>query len=226
MKNLLLTLLLLFPVLLIAQDSTRIIVPGTKCSFERKKDFHLAKRFNGLEHISGKATIMVSVLSNSIEANRSAFTLEEMKKRGMTMIKETEPMVNGVKMYHYEVTQFNKEIKYRKYILIFGDSAKTIFINSTAPDSNVQLCDDIKGMVFSVIYNPAMVENLPEEVSFTVDLQQTNLKPAKYNNGGIVYTRDGFSPTHTDDQGTFIIGAMQRRVATEDKQKFALRRIK
>jgi hypothetical protein len=209
-----------------AQSPTRIFVPGTKCSFDRKEGFNLAKRFNGFENEKEKAAVMVSVLNNSLEANKKAFSREEMKKRGMTFVSYSEPELNGLKTVLYEFTQLNREIIYRKYILIFGDSSKTFMINSGAPDSIKSLCETVKAITLSVMYEPEAKEDLFNGVDFTLDADVVGFKPAKYSMGGLVLTRDGLATTASDDQAAFLVGPSVKKVNSIDKVDFALRKIK
>lgn len=226
MKSLLLALFLCFPIFLPAQDTNRKHIPGTKCSIEVRDGFVLSKRFRGLEHTSGKASIMFSDIPSSLELNKKVFTEEEIKKKGMTMVAQSEVTINGVKMLQYEVTQMNKEVKLRKYILLFGDTSASVFINSMAPDSNAVLCQQMKALLSTVIYKADFVEDPEEVMGFTIDLSSTDFKLAKSAASGFIYTRDGLLPTKTDDKASFTTAVSASNTRLTDKKDFVFKRLK
>jgi len=225
MKKYLIICLLLCSAFVFAQQTIRKNIPGTKCTMELKDGFVAAKRFTGFENVKDGAAIMVSVLQTSIERNRNVFSREEMKKRGMTFVSSSEPELSGLKTSFYEVTQMNKEVKFRKYILIFGDTAKTIMINWNAPDSNSKLCEEVKAMALSVKYDPMVEEDLQGVVDFTIDAKSQGFVPAKYSLGGLVYTRDGKPQTESEDQASFLVGPSIKKMKSLDKKEFAVKRL-
>ncbi len=225
MKSCILSVIaILLSSLLFAQSPDRKIIPGTKCSMEVKEGFRLARRFKGLEHKSGNASIMVSVLPSPVEKNVNAFTGEEMKRRGMIFIDKSSQEVNGIKATYFEATQVNKGVNFRKYILVFGDTAKTVFINSIAPDSNLALRNAVKEMIFSVNYDPALTEDLVESLPFRLDVQPTGLKVARSSVSGVIYTRDGKVPTLDPDSLVFSAGVAFKKLASPARKEYAMKR--
>lgn len=225
-KGIYVILLILNTGWLSGQSPVRKFVPGTKCSFEVTEGFKQAQRFNGFENEKQSAAMIVSVLKNSVEANKKAFSKDEIKRRGMVLVNYSEPVVNGLNTTLYEVTQMNKEVNYRKYILIFGDTGFTVMINSGAPDSNLNMVAAMKAMTLSVKYEPGVKENLFDGVDFVLDTGRTGFLPAKYSIGGLVLTRDGLTPTKSEDQATFLAGPSIKKINSLNKKDFAIKRLK
>ncbi len=225
MKNYIVICLILCSAWVKGQEPLRKNIPGTKCTMEIKEGFVAAKRFNGFENLKGGAAVIVSVLPSPIEKNKTAFSQEEMKRRGMTYVSNSEPDLGGLQTSLYEVTQMNKEVKFRKYILIFGDTAKTIMINCGAPDSNSRLCGEVKAMALSVKYEPLVEEDLQGGVDFTVDAKSQGFLPAKYSLGGLVFTRDGKAQTESSDNASFLVGPSIKKMKSLDKKEFAVKRL-
>ncbi len=211
---------------LVAQTPGRKAILGTKCSVELRKGFDLSKRFNGVEHGSGKAVLMFSVLPSSVESNKSSYTPLELKKRGMTLVEKTEPVVGGVPATLYEVTLNNKGTLYRKLMLFFGDSLKTVFINTMAPDSSESLKNDVRAILMSVQYHADTAEDYLSAVEFTLDFNAAGLKAAKFSKAGVMYTMDGYAPTLHADKVLFNAGSAIRKDSREDRKEFTLKRIK
>ncbi|MBK7886538.1 MAG: hypothetical protein IPJ86_04320 [Bacteroidetes bacterium] len=225
MKNYIIICLILCSALVNGQQPLRKNIPGTKCTMEIKEGFVAAKRFNGFENLKGGAAVIVSVLQSPIEKNKSAFSQEEMKRLGMTFVSNSEPDLGGLKTSLFEMTQMNKGVKFRKYILIFGDTAKTVMINCGAPDSNSRLCEEVKAMALSVKYEPLVEEDLEAGVDFIVDAKSQGFMPAKYSLGGLVYTRDGKTQTESDDNASFLVGPSIKKVKSLDRKEFAVKRL-
>ena len=119
MKYLLIVVQLLFASSLYSQSTKRTIVPGLKCSMEVSDEFKLATRFNGFEHTSLNASIIVSLLRNPLERNVASVESDNMKAKGFNLVDKKEVLVSNNKAFLYELYTESKKGKVRKYFLVF-----------------------------------------------------------------------------------------------------------
>ena len=223
MKYLFIVVQLLFASSLFSQSAKRILVPGMKCSMEVSDEYKLATRFNGFEHTSLNANILVSILRNPLEKNMSSIESDDMKKKGFILVEKKEVVVSSNKAFLYELYNESKNGKVRKYFLVFGDSAKTIFIDAMAPDSNTVLCDDLKKRVLTTIYDENMVEDPFASLGYSVNIDTSIFKVAKNSSTGVVYTNnEGNTPAFL----SFSIASQLIKVKPNNEKEFAELKLK
>ncbi len=218
MKYLLIVVQLLFACSLFSQTTKRTIVPGMKCSMEVSDEFKLATRFNGFEHTSINASILVSILRNPLEKNMASIESDDMKKKGFMLVNKKEVLVSNNKAFLYELYNESKNGKVRKYFLVFGDSAKTIFIDAMAPDSNEVICRELNKVILTTIYDEKMVEDPFVSLSYSVSIDTSIFKVAKNSSTGVVYTNN---ESNTPAFLSFSIASQSIKVKTNNEQEFA-----
>ena len=190
---------------------------------EISEDYKLATRFNGFEHTSLNASILVSKLSNSLEKNIASIESDEMKKKGFILLEKKEVVVSNNKAFLFELFNESKKGKVRKYFLVFGDSTKTIFIKSMAPDSNAVLCAEIKKIVLTTIYDEKMMEDPFASLGFSVSVDTSVFKVAKNSSTGVVYTNEeGNTPTFL----SFSIVSQSIKIKPNNEKEFAELKLK
>ena len=223
MKYLLIVVQLLFASSLYSQSTKRTIVPGLKCSMEVSDEFKLATRFNGFEHTSLNASIIVSLLRNPLERNVASVESDNMKAKGFNLVDKKEVLVSNNKAFLYELYTESKKGKVRKYFLVFGDSAKTIFIDAMAPDSNEVLCEKLKKVILTTMYDENMVEDPCASLGYSVNIDSSIFKVAKNSSTGVVYSNEeGNNPAFL----SFSISSQAIKVKPKDEKEFAELKLK
>ncbi|MFN0187381.1 MAG: hypothetical protein ACKVQV_01635 [Bacteroidia bacterium] len=223
MKYSLIVVQLLFASLLLGQSVKRNLVPGMKCSMEISDDFKLATRFNGFEHTSMNASIIVSILPNPLEKNKASIESDEMKKKGFIFVDKKEVIISNNKALLYELYNEGKNGKVRKYFLVFGDSTKTIFIDAMAPDSNEVLCGELKKVILTTIYDENMVEDPFASLSYSVSIDTSIFKVAKNSSNGVVYTNEeGNTPAFL----SFSVASQAIKVKPNNEKEYAELKLK
>jgi len=222
-KYLLIVVQLLFASSLYSQSTKRTIVPGLKCSMEVSDEFKLATRFNGFEHTSLNASIIVSLLRNPLERNVASVESDNMKAKGFNLVDKKEVLVSNNKAFLYELYTESKKGKVRKYFLVFGDSAKTIFIDAMAPDSNEVLCEKLKKVILTTMYDENMVEDPFASLGYSVNIDSSIFKVAKNSSTGVVYSNEeGNNPAFL----SFSISSQAIKVKPKDEKEFAELKLK
>jgi hypothetical protein len=222
-KYLLILVQLLFASTLFSQTANRILVPGMKCSMEVSDEFKLATRFNGFEHTSINASIIVSILRNPLERNMASVESDNMKNKGFNLVNKKEVVVSNNKAFLYELYNENKKGKVRKYFLIFGDSTKTIFIDAMAPDSNEVICAELKKIILTTMYDENMVEDPFASLSYSVSIDTNIFKVAKNSSSGVVYTNEkGNTPAFL----SFSVASQSIKDKPKDEKEFAELKLK
>lgn len=223
MKYLLIVVQILFASSLYSQSTKRTIVPGFKCSMEVSDEFKLATRFNGFEHTSLNASIIVSLLRNPLERNVASVESDNMKAKGFNLVDKKEVLVSNNKAFLYELYTESKKGKVRKYFLVFGDSAKTIFIDAMAPDSNEVLCEKLKKVILTTMYDENMVEDPFASLGYSVNIDTSIFKVAKNSSTGVVYSNEeGSNPAFL----SFSISSQAIKVKPKDEKEFAELKLK
>lgn len=223
MKYLLIIVQLLIASSLFSQTAKRTLVPGMKCSLEVSDEFKLATRFNGFEHTSLNASIIVSLLRNPLEKNVASVESDNMKAKGFNLVGKIEVLVSNNKAFLYELYSESKKGKVRKYFLIFGDSAKTIFIDAMAPDSNEVLCEELKKVILTTRYDENMVEDPFASLNYSVSIDTSIFKVAKNSSSGVVYTNEeGNTPAFL----SFSVASQAIKVKPNNEKEFAELKLK
>lgn len=223
MKYILVIIQLFIGSTIFAQGVTRTLVPGMKCSMEIEEGFQLATRFSGFENSTLSANIFVSLLSSPVERNLSSVESEQMKTRGFKLVSKREVSLKSGPAMLFILSQNNKDVLFKKFFLIFGDSTKTVFIDAMAPDSNSILCNQVERIILSTIYDANMVEDPFSALDFTLSLDTSIFKVAKNSIKNIIFTNgEGKNPAFL----SFSIAVQTMKTKPEEKSSFATSKLK
>lgn len=223
MKYILLVIQLLMGSIIFAQSGTRIVVPGMKCSMEVENGFQLATRFSGFENSALNANILVSHLSSPVDRNLASVESDQMKIRGFRLVSKKEVSLKHGTAMLFTLNHDNKNVRYRKFFLIFGDSLKTVFIDAMAPDSNSVLCDQVERIILSTVYNPELAEDPFSALDFTMSIDTGIFKVSKNSIKNIIFTNgEGLTPAFL----SFSVAVQTLKTKAEEKNSFAASKLK
>ena len=182
-------------------------VPGTWCSILAGPDFFPAEKFSGLLHKGDSSSIIISVLPSPYSSNIRAFNPETMARQNLKLENSEEIQLEKGRGMWYEFSQKLRGREVIKYMIVTGDSIRTVSISGFAPSSNPTRCAEIRAMVRSVIYDPEAEQQLMEAVDYTLNSEASGFRPAQLIRGSLLFTTDGLSPTKAADKSTFIIAS-------------------
>ncbi len=214
---------LLFANFVFAQEKQLLAIPGTKYQMHAPAGFKLAVSFSGFTNDSLKASIMVSEMPTGFYNIAAGFTKEKLSSSGLKLISSDSLSIEKQKALILEVSQEVGSINYLKKILLFGDSTKTTIVNGIFPSSLPELANPILSSILSIQYNSKLDDNPMHAVNFIIDSTGSGLLLAKYQNGTLLFSRDGKIPTYSP---TLIVGSSFSSQIISDKKQFALDRLK
>ena len=198
-------------------------IPGTKFQMIAPPGFQLAQSFSGFSNDSLKASIMVSDVPTSMKTIAAGFTKEKLSASGLSLICTDSLLVNGLPCHILHITQQVGDIKYLKKILLFGDSSKTTIVNGIYPATAAHLGKPIQNALLSIEYNNNLNDDPMQAVNFTIDTIGSGLLLAKYQNGTLLFSKDGKIPTTAP---TLIVGSSFSAQNIADKKQFSIDRLK
>jgi hypothetical protein len=223
MQYKLLLILLLVGHLTFGQTNKHIIVPGTKCSLIPPSGFVAATNFSGFQSAETGASIMINELPAPYQQLVDGFTAEALKARGMTLISKQSIDLNNSKATLIKVTQTANGATYLKQILVFGDVKGTVLINGIYPEASKIVEGKILDALLSTVYNASQKDNALEAAPFTINVEGTEYKVAKFMGGSLLFSKDGRIPTN---KPTLIVGSSLAKVSTPNQKQYAQERLK
>ena len=127
-------------------------VAGMSLSIVPPPGFAVATEFTGYVQRASRATLLISELGGTVQANLSKFSRESLLSRGMFVQKE-ETFMNGLVPARFvEAEQFAHGTKHIKYIYLFGDAEHCFLITASFPK-------DVSDL--GPLIRPAMLSALP-----------------------------------------------------------------
>jgi len=207
----------------IAQEKQPIAIPGTKYQMQAPKGFKLAQSFSGFSNDSLKASIMVSEIPTDFKQIAAGFSKEKLNASGLDLIKRDSILMENKLALLLELSQVVGETQYLKKVLLLGDSTKTTIVNGIFPANHPELASPIQASLLSIQFQALQDDNPMKAVNFMIDTTGSNLLFAKYQNGTLLFSKDGKIPTTAP---SFIVGSSFSSQTIPDKKQFALNRLK
>jgi hypothetical protein len=206
-----------------AQTDKHIKVPGTKCSLIPPSGFVATTNFSGFQSSETGASIMINELPAPYQQLVDGFTAEALKTRGMTLISKQTIEFNQSKATLIKVTQPTNGATYLKQILIFGDAKETVLVNGIYPEASKSVEGKISDALLSTLYNTTQNDNPLEAAPFTLNVEGTEYKVARFMMGSLFYSTDGKMPT---EKPALIVGSSLAKVSAPNQKQYAQERLK
>ncbi|MCD1125360.1 hypothetical protein LPW36_04860 [Jinshanibacter sp. LJY008] len=126
-----------------AQAAERI--PGTSVSIEPPAGFSLSKQFTGYMNEVVGASIMVNEMPAPLEEIKHSFIPDLMKTEGVRLLGTEEAVSHEHKVWLYKIGQTANNQQFNKWILLQGDSKRSLMLVGTYPAAEeAKLGDAIK----------------------------------------------------------------------------------
>lgn len=189
------------------------------------RGFVLSRQFNGFVNEAKHATVLVSVLPQPIDSSVKAMRRQNERSKEMKDFTFSEVERASGKGYWMEGTHSMRDTLRRLFILLFGDSRHTIFVNASLPENEEKTKEELRLMMRSTVYDTTMKEDASELIDFSLNLEGTCLKEARYSKGGMLYSCDGLYPTGHPDGFSLIAGSSVRPKRIVDRAAYVLNRL-
>jgi hypothetical protein len=173
---------LLFAQIVLTSNKTdkHVAVKGTQIFLSPPDGFTEATNFPGFQNPSLGASIVATQISGPYEAVKRGFTPEQMKEKGMTLLKRETIRLNKMDAELLTITQYAPAhgFDFLKFALILkAGPASTIMVNGNLPVSQKEeLGEKLRKSVLSVYIDKSVPVDPFSSVDFTVDLSTTRFK--------------------------------------------------
>lgn len=169
-------------------DAKHTNIPGTKVSLIVPEEYDIATSFTGLERGDDVAIQVYDLAGGNYFTNAASFSKEKFETAGATVYSYEETKVNNflAKFIHMQ-----GDAMLESFGLVFGDSTFSVMIMALFPSDDEKTKEQIKATILSAVYEKDKVVDPFENVFFSIDDANTDLKFAKSAANLFVYTLNG-----------------------------------
>lgn len=200
--------------------------PACGIKVRRPEGFEKADSFDGFGHPETHSSVMAVSIPGPYSKVTAAFTQEQMKARGWTLLSRQDVKIDGSPgiLVHFEQPVGGNV--FLKWSLAFGDDQKTTMVTATFPKAHErELSARMKSAVLSTRLGGGAPPEPGGDLPFTIAASQ-KLKLTRGINKILTYTKDGVLPAKSPKDPLFIAAPSLGKVVVGDKLQFAERRLR
>jgi hypothetical protein len=201
-------------------------VAGSRVSLDPPSGFSPARQFAGFENVEAQSSIMVTELPGPASVMQRGMTKAALASRGMTLIESSTVSVDGQAGRLLHVRQPSPSGEVLKWMLIAGDTARTVMIVGTYPPSaEAAVGEAIRVSLLGARLNTrATVSDPFEGLQFRVT-PTGRLKLAGRVGNLLALSETGTLTPGTPDASLYFVGHSVGEVAIGDLRAFSERRL-
>lgn len=109
------------------------LLPGTHISLELPEGFRYDAALAAFQSPDQRSAIFVNELPGSVYATMRSYSAEDFQKNGMLLDRQERVTVDGWPARLYHATQAVPETVLRRFVLVFGDSARSVVLTAVTP---------------------------------------------------------------------------------------------
>jgi len=186
---------------LAAQAPTR--VPGTQIVLAPPPGFTPASTFAGFQHSESGASLMVLDLAGPVDEVLSGFEPAALGRQGMTLLSR-ESLEDESALLHIE--QRAGEALVHKWLRVFGDGARTIFVMSVYPEGLPEhRVQTLRATVVQARWDPDIAVGPFEGLGFSLG-ESEHLEFFTKAGTSVVFTEDGAGDLDGEGKASFSFG--------------------
>lgn len=198
--------------------------PGTRYVIQLPDSFLPAERFVGFQNKSGDVSVMTSDVPSGIGRSLHSLDSGKVSAQGTIVSREVVNAADGQR-YLYSIRQQFKQKPYFKYMLLVGDSSSTRIFSAFVPEKDTLMSRYMVEALRTLSYDSTVITDPWDALSFTMNLEQEDLKFVLNNAGGIIFSRDGKYPARTDDHTTLVAGLSIKGFSPHSRLEIAKNRL-
>ena len=198
-------------------------VPGTQVTLDPPSGFLQAERYPGFENAARRSSIMVTELPGSSEVMRRGMTRRTLASRGMVQLGRETVLVAGRTGLLIHVRQEAGGEEFLKWMLITGDTKRTVMVVGTFPQGDPGLSQTVRRAVLSTAWNSAAPTSKLEGITFRVD-PTPKLRLAGRVGNLLVFSESGKMESGNPAEGVLIVGSSFAEASVTDVEAFARER--
>jgi hypothetical protein len=184
-------------------------------------NFDAASDFLGFQNMNNPGSSIVIIETNKpVNAVLSEFTEAKLRLYGMIFNSQKAIEVGKQRGVWIDIDQQVNMDFFSKKMLIYGDDKSSIIINGVFPRDSVEQGKDIVESMKSIFVHEG--EDLSErlELTYSLDESKGNLMYCYKAGNGLVFNRDGKTPTQTRMNTSIITGKVYHGMGIDNKRKF------
>lgn len=209
-----------------SNEEQYVIFPAAGIKLIRPAGFTDAEKFHGFQQEGTQSSIMVVQIPGPFSKVTEGFTAEQLKSHGIKLDSKENIQIGKITALLLGVTQTVRGIEYAKWILAFSSDKETKMVTATFPKVETdKLSALLKSVVLSARPDSTKPPTPDTDVDFTI-VASEKLKLTQGIGKMLVYTKDGVIPMKSPKDPLFIVAPSLSKVEPENKQQFALRRLK
>lgn len=210
-----------------AVTDSPMLVKGTNIYLVPPTGFMRSDNFKGLQKPNDQSSmIMVTEIPGPYEEIYKSLNAENLKKGGMTLKRKEERKVGSYEGSYFEVDHNINNLIFSKHVLVYGDDKFTVMINGIFPKDSVELGRQIHNSILSITLDSSINVDPRSDLDYSLDESGTNLRFKAVMGNGMLFNRDGKTPTESYDRATVITDRSFAKMTIADKKLFSITRLK
>lgn len=199
-------------------------VPGIAVRMIPPPNFILAEHFAGFQEAETGSSIMITCLPAAFYDLTARIDEKELLHRGIR-INETERFsINGAPALLISGRQTLYGMRFRKYILVSGNSSESFIINASTLSKYRKSHKRIRESLLSVYSDSTMVTNPRDGVDFTLDYEKGGLQTASTVARSFIFNRTGTLPSPPPDKTTLLVTKSFFAITINDQRQYSIQR--
>lgn len=198
-------------------------VEGTKISICPPKGYIVANNWQGYQHYTSGASIIVLEMPAPWGEIRQIFTAKEGLISQGIVVKKVHPIqVYGKEGFLVIGEQFANGMMHAKYILAFDTGSGTVMVNGAHPNELKEFADGMVTSLLSIVYNANEQIDAFAGVTYRIDVAGTKLKFAMMTGSVHLFTVDSKATPEVADKTALMVGNTLGYVVREDHKQTAV----
>jgi hypothetical protein len=198
-------------------------VTGTLVDLDPPPGFTRMERYPGFENRAKEASIMVSELPGSTAEVRKGMTRENLAGRGMILLTTQTVVAGGKSALLLQVSQRAAGREFLKWMLVTGDTKKSVMIVGSFPKASPALSAPIKRALLSAKWSPSGPSSNFDGLTFRVD-PAPKLKLGGRVGNLLVFSESGKIEPSNTTEAMLIVGSSYAEASVTDVEAFAKER--
>jgi hypothetical protein len=202
-----------------------VAVTGTKVRLIPPQGFKPAALFPGYEQAETQTSIMVTELPGPFSQISTGLSNgAELKKRGLTLLSQEQPMIAGQKALLIQIQQTAYGQEFLKWILVMGNEKDTVMVVANFPKEQAKsLSEPLKRSILTTQWDQDLSVAPDQGLNFRLR-EQGDLKFARRISNAVLYSKGGVFPSPSVDDPIFVVAPSFSQQTIFNPERFAQNR--
>jgi hypothetical protein len=214
---------LLAPTLAQTKKPVTITFPEVHMAISQPDGFEKAETFNGFQQLSTHSSVMLTSIPGPFSETTKGFNAENLAPKGLMLLSKEEAILNDRQGLLLQVAQSAYGQEFLKWIVVFGDEARTNIATATFPKERAgDLGVSLKQVVLGVSLSKTDNQDAPT-LPFSLTPEPGLIPVANAASMGkiLAFTKDGSFHPAAPSEPLLLIAPSLGPVTVEDAESFA-----